>query len=392
MIPLHNLELTTVHELGHAVDHAADWAESHSVDFTRAMRESIKGLKGFERRNAQYFTSDPKEAFAELYALAHNPNRDKTQRYFGGMKQARAEEAFAAPLAQVRRVKSLSLLAMIRAGNECHEPAGSPEGGQFCGEGGGGSGAAEPTSYGASDFNRSKVDIAANDIETRDRIISIWNRYVRKSPAEFKRDFLGGLPGTMVLSTLTKADRDSLNFYGVLRDKEDSPATNTFGVKIGSYNRVIAFDTKIAYGSSFKVDKKEQGHDVGKRFMAGNVAEYKRMGIEKVSIRANVDVGGYAWPRYGYVLTSNEAGRQGLKRDFEVKAEKLILDGKIGVTEYQGMVKLIESDNPKALWALADSSHGKDLLLGTAYYADLNLMDPDAMRRFDAYISKAKAR
>ena len=42
-----------------------------------------------------------------------------------------------------------------------------------------------------------------------------------------------------------------------------------------------------------------------RKVLAGNVAMYESLGIEKVSVTANIDVGGYAWAKYGYVPTTS---------------------------------------------------------------------------------------
>jgi hypothetical protein len=39
--------------------------------------------------------------------------------------------------------------------------------------------------------------------------------------------------------------------------------------------------------------------------LAGNVEMYKQLGIEKVKVTANIDVGGYAWAKYGYIPTQD---------------------------------------------------------------------------------------
>jgi hypothetical protein len=50
--------------------------------------------------------------------------------------------------------------------------------------------------------------------------------------------------------------------------------------------------------------------------------------------------------------------------------------------------KLIKSDDPRTAWAVADTKHGKDLMLGTDWHGSLDLNDPASMRRFNAYVGK----
>jgi len=97
-----NIEGTTVHELGHALDHARGWSMSNNSEFMRLNREEMSNLSAKEKSNGAYWISDRKEMFAELYSLAHNPRVTGTARYFGGMSKARAEKVFASSLAWVR--------------------------------------------------------------------------------------------------------------------------------------------------------------------------------------------------------------------------------------------------------------------------------------------------
>ena len=51
---------------------------------------------------------------------------------------------------------------------------------------------------------------------------------------------------------------------------------------------------------------------------------------------------------------------------------------------------LANSSDPKAIWAIADSDRGKELLLNSDWYGTLNLKDPESMARFNAFVGKAK--
>ena len=54
----------------------------------------------------------------------------------------------------------------------------------------------------------------------------------------------------------------------------------------------------------------------------------------------------------------------------------------------EALMKLARSSDPKALWAIADSAKGKDLLLGTSWSGVLNLHDKQTMDRFHVYVGK----
>lgn len=147
-----------------------------------------------------------------------------------------------------------------------------------------------------ADFAKDNVGI---DAETRSnpdkekKFIDTWNEHVGEAPAEFKKDFLGGLAGSMNIHY--DDSNDTLSFRGYLKDKD--------GDNIGEYTREIDFKNNKAVSSYFKLKEGEQHSNIGKTMLKANVAMYQQMGLDSVDVHANIDIGGYAWARYGYVPT-----------------------------------------------------------------------------------------
>jgi hypothetical protein len=107
-----NVTKTVSHELGHAYDDATGAGTSLDAnDVADAVRRT-RGTTATERINARYFTSSSKEIFAELYALAHSP--EKAEKYFG-IPRARAERIWAKPLAQLRAMGAKRFVANAKA-------------------------------------------------------------------------------------------------------------------------------------------------------------------------------------------------------------------------------------------------------------------------------------
>jgi hypothetical protein len=145
------------------------------------------------------------------------------------------------------------------------------------------------------DFDKGKVEIG-NDIKgdpgKLKKFLDLWGERVKEAPEQFRQEFLGGTPGTMVIQ---EEDRSSWNISGKLE--------NADGITIGEYTRTIDFETNKASSDYFKLYNSSQGKDVGKQLLAGNVAMYQKMGLDAVEVHADIDVGGYAWAKYGYVPT-----------------------------------------------------------------------------------------
>ena len=53
----------------------------------------------------------------------------------------------------------------------------------------------------------------------------------------------------------------------------------------------------------FTINGEGQGGGIGKQVLKTQFDEYEKMGVAKVEVHANIDVGGYAWARFGFVPT-----------------------------------------------------------------------------------------
>jgi len=126
--------------------------------------------------------------------------------------------------------------------------------------------------------------------EKKQRLFQEWNTRVKEPPEEFRREFMGGLDGTM---TIGLGPEDEWVIEGKITDA----AGNT----IGTYSREINFERGQAESAYFKLNADQTGKDVGKKMLAANVAKYQELGLTEVRVHANIDVGGYAWAKYGYV-------------------------------------------------------------------------------------------
>jgi hypothetical protein len=188
------------------------------------------------------------------------------------------------------------------------EPAGSPDGGEFAsGGGGGGAGGSEKPAAGdkpkdkgkfkSTDFNKGKVRLdneTSVDKARSEKFLERWNEKINEAPEDFRDHFLGGLDGTMRVGYSPSSDKISIDG----RLEED-------GKEIGTYQREINLKDNKAYSAYFQLKKSAQGGDVGKKMLAANVAMYQKLGLDKVEVTANIDVGGYAWAKYGYVPTAS---------------------------------------------------------------------------------------
>jgi GNAT superfamily N-acetyltransferase len=194
---------------------------------------------------------------------------------------------------------------MLQRFNPNHDPST----GEFAEGGGGGEGGSAPKPSSekpggggktkvskVSDFNKKGIrldhDTTINSAKA-EKFLQRWNDTIAEAPEDFKHEFLGGMPGTMRISYDDAADK--LSVQGDLHDED--------GKEIGEYQRNLNLKDKSAYSAYFVMKRAERGSGVGKKLLAANVAMYQKLGFDKVSVSANIDVGGYAWAKYGYVPT-----------------------------------------------------------------------------------------
>lgn len=142
------------------------------------------------------------------------------------------------------------------------------------------------------DFAKAKVTLGDFTADKRrvDRFIEQWDARVGTDPEDFKKQFMGGTDASM---TIRVGSDGKWTIDGSILNKE--------GRSIGTYTRTIDWATKTAESAYFQINGGQTNKNIGKAVLAGNIEQYKKMGIEKVRVHANIDVGGYAWAKYGYV-------------------------------------------------------------------------------------------
>ena len=180
----------------------------------------------------------------------------------------------------------------------------------------------------------------------------------------------------------------------------------------------------IVLHNVFTINGEGQGSGIAKQVLKAQFDEYEKLGVAEVAVHANIDVGGYAWARFGFVPDQDgwNSLRKSLKQrvmvaDYEpIAAPKtdeehqfnaqlsrvlatLVEMGegpvKLSSREKRAVNKLLKNPDPKTLWKLADArlgdrNIGKELLLGSHWNGHIRLDDADAMARFNHYTGRGK--
>lgn len=248
-----------------------------------------------------------------------------------------------------------------------------------------------------------------------DEMLEVWNRRINMDPEEFLENVL------QVEAQGLKLSRDRTIFKAVEGSDHDmvrfSVDLERNGEKIGTLARELRFGkstvkdytggryntleevpenlrhflsdavSNTVYHDYFELVRTATGSGLGKNILRSSVDMWRHLGMKQVTLTANIDVGGYAWARYGFKPRAD--AWKDLKRTVRDRVPDGISEESRAVVD-----AALESEDPRAIWSLADlredvdgQSLGKRLLLDTKWAGELDLEDAQAVQRFEAYVS-----
>jgi hypothetical protein len=142
------------------------------------------------------------------------------------------------------------------------------------------------------------------------------------------------------------------------------------------------------YHAFFRIPTGLQGGGMSKQVLGSYYEQYKKAGISKVKVTANLEVGGYTWANYGFSATSK----------YEVTAAVNSKSFMLSAAQDKTIRDMIEnhfnnSALPFPMKAIADlgkldgTGYGKKLLLGSYWSGELNLADKGMKKVFEDYLN-----
>lgn len=176
-------------------------------------------------------------------------------------------------------------------------------------------------------------------------------------------------------------------------------ATIADPVDAGSISRTLNFITKTVSHDFLIVPKSKR--KAGKEILASQMALYQKLGMEKVEVHADIDVGAYAWAKYGFVPKQESWNALRSNLGTRIKAVEMgsTTVDKAALADFK---KLLSDPNPKTIWKVVDhpakvTVGGKDttvakaIMTGSAaphWYGSLDMRDKETMNRFQSYVGK----
>lgn len=163
-------------------------------------------------------------------------------------------------------------------------------------------------------------------------------------------------------------------------------------VKVNGQYTGIALERTIDHKAAehdYFVLESNHGAGVGKDIFGAHLATYEKMGIEQIHVHANIDVGGYAWARYGFVPNAVSWP----------KVQSQIISRASNISDLAVRNRVLaaaSSSDPKSIRVIAamrDRAYGPDkaavgfaLLQSSNWYGTLNLKTDGSYAR--AYVSR----
>lgn len=153
------------------------------------------------------------------------------------------------------------------------------------------------------------------------------------------------------------------------------------GVELKRAFRIDDNGAKYVDHELFQLDRQLQGKGVSRQVFKALYEQYRVAGVERIELYANIDVGGYAWARYGFcVRDRNEAISAIRFSALTAKQEERIMgliDGHFNA-----------SSDPFPMNKIARLPYGKKALLGSDWEGVLDLTDTQQRRVFERYLRR----
>lgn len=143
--------------------------------------------------------------------------------------------------------------------------------------------------------------------------------------------------------------------------------------------------SKIVSHDYFYIKENLQGSGISKQVFKNLYKQYKNASIDKVTVHANLNVGGYTWGRYGFSATEMNEVKMIYK-----KAKELFSVGKMTAENLKhfevSYAKFISDGKVFNMNRIASSEYGKTLLLNSGWQGELDLSDAVQRKIFEDYL------
>ena len=184
----------------------------------------------------------------------------------------------------------------------------------------------------------------------------------------------------------------------------DSPETvkveghikDRYGNRVGDFEREINYDEGSVYHAAFFIDDRYQDKHIARELLDSSFKFYDKIGLRKVTVLANGQVGTYAWAVYGFDFDSQytlQSKRDGLLQHIKDRHRDYYnkLDPEKRA-ELDTRVKSLKHSWEIAMFRLGDVKVGKDFMIqSNSWHGTLDLKG-EGRRIFDAYVRASRSK
>ena len=125
----------------------------------------------------------------------------------------------------------------------------------------------------------------------------------------------------------------------------------------------------------FTLDDKYQGKGLSKDVFRALYKQYTNIGVEQMTVFANINIGGYTWARYGFYAIDKYNALGAVKSD---NAKRFI--------EKYYKDKSLKDTDPFPMRLITEQTWGKSEITGSYWDGILNLRDYKARKVFEDYL------
>jgi len=247
------------------------------------------------------------------------------------------------------------------------------------------------------------------------------------SPEKFKKVMLAGVEKHGIELQISRSgERWSFAGYQPLSMFPASATEEEIGKISISFNRYYHPVTKTVENSYLKLGDGLQGGSISKTLASNQIKIWDHLGVERIELNANIDVGGYAWARYGFTPNATEwkelkkytgarfISQSELAAERSIRGDANYLPNKMSVSDETAaaLERIFASKDPKSIRELAALKEevipikgfgfgkvfvkgepipvGKAALLNSNWNGALNLTNADDYKVFREYIAQKR--
>jgi hypothetical protein len=126
-------------------------------------------------------------------------------------------------------------------------------------------------------------------------------------------------------------------------------------LKFGKIQREIYPADGIAKHEFLQLFERARGGGFVKRLTKNQFDLYQKMGLEHVTLNAGLDVGGYAWAKFGW-LPQEDWRNEALQFSINERVKDLERRGLIDSVHASDIQTLLKSKDPRTIWTIADNT------------------------------------